>query len=261
MFRDIINVLSVWQLFLIILVLLLSFSALATYIAYYLIPKESVDNEYSRSTDSILNIMGSGYGVFLGFVIITLWNHYLYVQKNVYQEADDISVVVRYLAVIPPKDRAPMENSLKEYLHAIQTDEWQQMRLGKESDKTWKAVYAMLKTFQNYTPQTAKQGLYYRQILNHMDSFLKERRDRLITVHSILNNELRTALILGAIVIVFLSSLLKAHEGGAIRILANICLALVIGFNLTLALSFDYPFSGDISVSSAPFYQGVLKNF
>ncbi|OCH98001.1 hypothetical protein A8135_01905 [Legionella jamestowniensis] len=261
MFRELINTLSVWQLFLINLVMLLSFSVLATYIASYLISKESVDTEYSRSTDSILSIMGSGYGVFLGFVIITLWNHYLYVQKNVYKEADDLSVVVRNLNVFPEKERLPMENSLKQYVHLIRTDEWKMMREGKESDKAWSAMHAMLLAFQNYTPKTAKEALFYRQNMNHLDSFLKERRDRLISIHSILNNELRTALILGAIVIVFLSSLLKAHEGGTMRMLANFCLALVIGFNLTLAFSFDYPLSGSISVSNEPFFEGVLKNF
>ncbi|ASQ44991.1 bestrophin-like domain [Legionella clemsonensis] len=261
MFRELINTLSVWQLFLINLVVLLSVSVLATYIASHFISKKSVNKEYSRSTDSILNIMGSGYGVFLGFVIITLWNHYLYVQKNVYKEADDISVVVRDLNAIPEKDRRPLENSLKQYLHLLRTDEWSMMRKGQESEQTWNAMRTMLITFQQYTPKTPKEVLFYRQIMTHMDSFLQGRRDRLITIHSILNDELRTALILGAIVIVFLSSLLKAHEGGTMRIVANFCLALVIGFNLTLALSFDYPFSGSIAVSKAPFYEGMLKNF
>ncbi|KTC86552.1 DUF4239 domain-containing protein [Legionella brunensis] len=261
MFREVINTLSVWGIFLINLVLLLSFSFFASYIASLLIPKKAVDQEYSRSTDSILNVMGSGYGVFLGFVIITLWNHYLSIQKIVYQEADSLSVIIRNIAVFPEKDRLPLQNTLQHYVKMVRTDEWQTMRQGKESEPAWEALQNMTTAFQNYTPTTPKQALYYRQAIGTLGTLLANRRDRLIALHSILSNELRTALILGAVVIIFLSSLLKARAGGTMRILANICLAIVVSFNLTLALSFDYPFSGSISVSNAPFYEGVLSKF
>ncbi|WED43288.1 DUF4239 domain-containing protein [Legionella cardiaca] len=259
MFRELINTFSVLQIFLLILVLLTAFSALASYLASILIPKETVNSEYSRSTDNILSIMGSGYGVFLGFVIIALWNQYLAVQRIVYQEADALSIIVRNIEVFPEEDRSILKNAVYRYLEAIRVDEWQTMRQGKESEKAWAATYNLYKTFQTYDPKTQKQALFYRQIINNIDATLKDRRNRLISMKSILTDEMRTALILGAMVIIFLSSLLKAREG-ALRIFATFCLATVISFNLTLALSFDYPFSGSISVSNAAFYEGVLAN-
>ena len=257
-FRELINYFSIWELFFINLVILMGISLAAFYLGRFVMPALKKDEEYSKSTDSVLGILGSGYGVFLGFVIITLWNHYLNVKKIVYREADALSVIVRDLEVFPSRDIQPLKNSLVEYLHVTRTDEWQQMKEGKNSEQTWNAVYKMYRSFQDYMPQNAKENIYYRQVITSLDSLLKDRRDRLIAAQSILNDELRTALILGAVIIIFLSSFLKANEG-SIRIFANFCLAVVIGFNLTLALTFDYPFSGSISVSNASFYQGVLS--
>ncbi|WP_162263205.1 DUF4239 domain-containing protein [Legionella nautarum] len=233
-------------------------SLTAFYIGRFFICPEKKDKEYSKSTDNVLSILGSGYGVFLGFVIITLWNHYLNVQKIVYHEADALSVVVRDLEVLPPSATVPLKSSLVNYLHSVRNDEWEKMKKGERSEKTWNNAYKLYRSFQEYTPHSTKENLYYRQIMNYLDGLLKDRRDRLIASKSILNDELRVALILGAVMIIFLSSLLKANEG-SIRIFANFCLATVIGFNLTLALSFDFPFSGSISVNNAPFYQGVLS--
>ena len=33
----------------------------------------------------------------------------------------------------------------------------------------------------------------------------------------------------------------------------------VIAFNLVLAITLDYPFSGDVAVSNAPYFDGVLN--
>nr|HAT8715219.1 DUF4239 domain-containing protein [Legionella jordanis] len=256
-FRYLINSFSVWQLFLINFSILALISLLATYLGSLLISPYKIDHEFTRSTDSVLNILGSGYGIFLGFVIITLWNHYLNVQKIVYEEADAASALVRELEVFPAQDAQPLRQSIRDYLQAVRKNEWLTMRLGQESSQTWATTGKLYTTLQNFTPHNSKEEFYYRQLISHLDSMLKARRDRLIAAKSILNNELRTALILGAIVIVFLSSLLKSREG-SLRIFSNLCLAMVLGFNLTLALNFNFPFSGAISVSDKPLYQGML---
>ena len=132
------------------------------------------------------------------------------------------------------------------------------MKHGEESNKTWNAFQNLYLTFQEYTAKTAKEKFFYGQIMNNMDAALKKHRDRMLAVNSIINNEIRIALILGAVVIIILASILRTH--GPVRIFANICLAIVMGFNLTLALSFDYPFSGSISISNHPFYEGALAH-
>lgn len=71
------------------------------------------------------------------------------------------------------------------------------MRLGQESSQTWATTGKLYTTLQNFTPHNSKEEFYYRQLISHLDSMLKARRDRLIAAKSILNNELRTALILG----------------------------------------------------------------
>ncbi|MCL9685706.1 DUF4239 domain-containing protein [Legionella maioricensis] len=258
MFRELINLLSVGEIFILSTILLISLSLVVSYIGSIFIKSESVSPEYTRDTDSILGVMGSGYGIFLGFVIITLWGHYMEVQKDVYEEAGAISSIVHNIKVFPQADAFFLRKNIAAYLQAIRDDEWQKMKQGKESNKAWDAFQKLYITFQQYTAKTAKETFFYGQIMNNMDTALKKRRDRLLAVKSIINNEIRIALILGAIVIIVLASFLKTK--GPARIFANICLTIVIGFNLTLALCFDYPFSGSISISNYPFYEGVLAN-
>jgi hypothetical protein len=53
---------------------------------------------------------------------------------------------------------------------------------------------------------------------------------------------------------------LKGNRDEA-RNIAVLAIAGLVGFNLGLALTFDYPFSGDISISNKNYYEGILSQF
>lgn len=259
MFRTLINSLNIWETFILNFIILFLFSLLGSYIAHHFF-RETV-REHSKSMNNILNIMGAGYGVFLGFSIIALWNYYLHVSNIIYHEADALSVIARNLTVFPEKDRAAFDEVLRQYVLSVRNDEWKSMTNGHESQLAWDNFNTLLNRFQQFSPSSSlKEQFFYNQEISHLDEALKYRRNRLLAINSIMRDELRFALVLGGVVILFLAGLLRAN-GSGMHVLANSCLALIISFNLTLALHFDYPFSGGVSVSNTAFYQGILAKY
>lgn len=259
MIRVLINTFNIWETFILFFILLFLSAILGSYIANHLLRADI--KEHSRSMNNILSIMGSGYSVFLGFAIIALWNYYLNVGNIVYQEADELSLISRNLNVFPEKDRVVLDEALRQYVLSVRKNEWESMRMGKESQLAWDNLHKFFSAFQQFSPSSSpKQQFFYNQAIRHLDEVLKYRRNRLLAIHSILRQELRLALVLGAVVILFLAGLLKA-DGSGLHLLANSCLAIIISFNLTIALHFDYPFSGGVSVSNAAFYHGALARY
>ncbi len=262
MFRWIINYLPVWLLFIINFSIYIILVLFGTYLSRVILSSKKIDTDYSRTTDSILGILGGAYGFFLGFVIVTLWNTFTTAQKIVYQEADAVGILGRSLTTFPASWQMTMDNDIDNYIRTVRVNEWEAMRNGKSSPLAWNAINQLYFHLHQYTPASPKETLYYLQVVNNLNDLLKKRRDRLFYRNSILDNSLRTALILGAAVIAFMTGLLKGQgQQGAMRFLTISTFGLVIVFNLTLALNFDYPFSGKIAVSNAPFYQGVLQAF
>jgi hypothetical protein len=97
-------------------------------------------------------------------------------------------------------------------------------------------------------------------LINTLNELLKARRERLNGLKSIIPLPLRTALIIGSIFLVITLGGIRG-ERTFYYLIPILLFALVLGFNLALALSFDYPFSGPISVPNRLFYSGALSLF
>ena len=61
------------------------------------------------------------------------------------------------------------------------------------------------------------------------------------------------------IIVTFMAAIGSARRGVQTVMLLGV--TAIIAFNLVLATTLDYPFSGDVSVSSEPFTTGVLAQF
>lgn len=254
-----INAIPSWGVIAFFVIFFVSFAWIVSYLSSHAF-SEPVDIERKRAADNVLTILGSGYGILLGFIVVALWGDFLHARQSTEIEAGSLVAVIRNSAVFPEPIQKNIINAVGSYVKAVTQDEWIAMRTGQNSVKAFNALNTLFSTLQAYSPQPGKETIFYTEVLQQLNASATARHERLGTINSILPAALRLALILGGILLVFLTSILESRYNPA-RTILTLSLAGLIGFNLALAISFDYPFSGDISVSNAPFHQDLLAQF
>lgn len=118
----------------------------------------------------------------------------------------------------------------------------------------------MYHSMQSFTPTTKLEQLFYSEALQNLNTIQKLRRDRMNQLNSIIPDQLITALIIGVIILTFILGLMRG-QSRFIDLIPIIIFAVVLGFHLSIALSLDFPFSGDISVKNTFFNKGILNTF
>ena len=83
------------------------------------------------------------------------------------------------------------------------------------------------------------------------------RHVRLEKLESIIPAPLQAIIMLDMFLLIFVGALLNPKEKRS-HVMLMMVINVLIGANLAFITAFDYPFSGDISVSSKPFTLGVL---
>lgn len=218
------------------------------------------DKDHFERSNSIIAILSGGFSVLLAFVIITAWNYLLKAQDNAAQEANSLAVMMRNIAVFPQEAQIKLSKAIRDYTVAVRVDEWKSMEAGKESPSAANAFIGLYKSMQSFTPKTQLEKLYYSQALHNLNSIHKLRRDRMNQLHSVIPSRLSGALIIGSFVLTLTLGFIRGSSK-FIDVIPIIVVAVVLGFNLGIAFSLDFPFSGDISVKNDFFCHGVLNTF
>ena len=150
--------------------------------------------------------------------------------------------------------------AIRNYTVAVRVDEWKSMQEGKESLDAAQGIIKLYHSMQSFSPTTTLERLYYSQALRNLNSIQELRRDRINQLNSVIPGRVSAALIVGAIMLTLILGAMRGHSR-FVDLIPVIVFAGVLGFNLAIALSFDFPFSGNISVTNHFFYNGVLHTF
>ncbi|STX28292.1 Uncharacterised protein [Legionella beliardensis] len=259
MVRELINTLSFWQLALLYILILTVLTYLAAFISTRLITFP-IDKDHRALSNSLISILSAGFSVLLAFIIINTWNYLLKTQDEVAKEADALAAMMRDIHVFPAPVKTKIMNGIYNYTIIARTQEWAMLTQGKESSAAWAALHHLITILQSFEPRTTLERIYYTQAVRNLETVLETRRNRLARLHSIIPDKLNSALIIGSIFLVVILGLIRG-ETNFLHITPLLFFSIVLGFNLAIALSFDYPYSGDIAVSNHFFYQGMLGTF
>lgn len=259
MFRNIINIVPFWWFIFASLAFFGGLSYAAAVISKQYLGHK-VDNDYRMISNTLINILSASFSILLAFVIINTWNYRLQARASVAQEADYLSIILRESTVFPSEIKDKFIQSIKNYTIAVRVDEWKKMREGFESAQAWAALEALYKEVQSYQPITPHESIYYTQIVSHINALVAARRERLNQLESVIPKQLRQAIIVGSVLLVLILGAIRG-ESTFLNNMPVLLFSVVLGFNLALALSFDYPFSGDIIIDNHLLYSGILGQF
>lgn len=241
------------------MVMFVSISYVSSLFAHYFVSVEE-DNEHSQLSNSLMSILTGGFFVLLAFIIINTWNYLQDANNAASKEADYLALIVRNSTVFPEGAQKEIQSAVLEYTLAVRIKEWALMRDGKESPEAWSALDKLFVTIQHFQPKTKQEGFYYNSMINNLNGVLSSRRIRLNKIVSIIPPVLTYSIFWGSIFLAVLLGLIRGTDR-VLNMTPILLFSGLFGFNLALALSFDYPYSGEITVSNKTFYSGALGAF
>lgn len=259
MFRELINSIPFTLLITLFITLFVLITYLSASLSFGFFDSGDEDSRL-MTTHSIMSILTGGFFVLLAFIIINAWTYMQEARSDTSKEATNLALIIRNSSAFPENEQRKIVKAAADYLVAVRVNEWATMRQGKESLEADKALDHLYITIQNYKPRLPHEKLYYSLITANMNGMIQARRERLNKIVSLIPSTLSHSIFFGAIFIAFILGVVRGKDR-VFNLLPILLFSGLLGFNLALALSFDFPFSGDISVSNKVFYNGVLGSF
>lgn len=201
---------------------------------------------------AIFGTLGMAYTVLLAFVVVVVWQAYDLANTNVGKEANMIGDLYRDSQSFKEPGRSQIRALLQQYRDSVVQDEWPALATGSESPKVTKIMDALTRAYAGYTVDTMSEQIFFQESIRRLNSLYDLRNDRVVASTTGIHPLLWFVLIFGgvatvAFVFFFGSEDLQAQIG------MTMLLASLIGLILLTVLVFDFPFTGDISVSSRAF--------
>ncbi len=219
--------------------------------------REGFDAEVSSQ---ILGVVASLFGLLLAFVIVIEYQNFGSAQANVGQEADSLAAITRDSSALSPAEGARVRAAVGDYVRAVVTDEWPDLREGRQSLRASDDVNEIYAALEAAKPTSPGATAFYNDSVRQINAALIARRDRLDAAAGGLPSLILALVLVGALVILFYVMLVGSrsfwfHTIGALSI------ALVVALSLVVLVDLSYPFSGSLVVSSSPFQTGQLAQF
>jgi hypothetical protein len=257
--RWLLNTFTTWELWIIVVGGFVLFAVIGLILFERFLPKLR-EGEVNDVAGVILGVLAAIYGIVLAFVIVSLYDDFRTTKDDIRTEASAVAMVYRDTRGFSPPVAQAIKANIGDYIVTVRGQEWRDLRHGDESTRAWNDLTKLYVIMQHYTPKTEPQRVFYAEAVGRVNDLMAARRERLNDAEEGIPPTFEVLLIGGALLMLVFTFVfgVKSFRLHAAMVVA---VALLIGFNLLVALVLDFPFSGQVSVSSSPFEQGALAVF
>src|SRR5215470_12272514 len=119
------------------------------------------DSDFEPVADSLRVVYELLFALILAFVLASVLDEMGNAESAVASQATTISELVRANDELPMDKRAPLDNAVGRYVHAVAGDEWKTMRDGRESALANSELEGMYVQYGNFTPRGTEQTAVY----------------------------------------------------------------------------------------------------
>lgn len=249
----------IWLMVLGILLFSLTFSwtltALERRWAPYPVAKEN--NELVGFTYAVFGLI---YGVVLAFTIVIAWQRFADAERIVMQEAAMLSELWRDARAFSPEISQGLQENLLAYTHSVVEDEWPRMAAEGTGHPKTRALYEELweRTYR-ISPRTPNEEAYLSELLADLSELSLNRKLRVHHSRAEISPMLWMVLLVGAAPTIGYT-LLFANRHDSVQAIVTSTVVLIVLLSLFVALSLQYPFTGDVSIGPQAF-QEILRAF
>lgn len=259
MTRWLLNTFPTWALLLLVPALLVALAVAGQLLVRRRWPHVA-EGEHNDVAGVMLGVLGGVYGIVLAFVIVALYEDFQAAKETVHEEATHLAQLQRSSGAFPPAVRVRIAADVGGYAEAVVEEEWKLMENGRESAAAWARVDDLYAVLQGYEPRTASESAFYGEAVSTLDELVASRRSRLTHAQESLPGSFLVLIVGGAVLLLGFLYFFGMRSTRA-QLVMIVGVAALVGFNLVLAVVLDHPFSGDVTVSHAPFRQGALARF
>ena len=199
------------------------------------------------------------YGFFLGFVMTVLWQTYNKANDIVTQEASHLTMLADNSYGLGPQDGARLRRDIAHYITAVREKEWPAMREGKSCPEAATALDNLLSDLESFSPMGDVALSAYTAITATAMNLYNDRKARLGLLESSISDVMRVFITLGYLIDVLLIALVYSQRK-RMHLVLTALFGTMVAFNIGIAANLDFPFSGEVSISSDPLIQGNLAS-
>lgn len=200
-----------------------------------------------------LTLVTALYGLFFGFVIVSLWEQQRGAEDNVVQEASDLRTVFRLADGVSDPARSRIRAAAVDYAGEVIEDEWPRLVEGDATlsyhhpakDRIWQAIMA-------HTPADDREHAFFGSLIEHFESLSDARRKRSYDSLRGLPAYLWLILVLGSGLSIACTLFLGTSNLRTQALLSGVSGGL-IALMLFVVHDLQHPFSGHWVVSPAAF--------
>jgi hypothetical protein len=216
---------------------------------------------FEEMADGLRVVYELVFALILAFVIASVLDTFSTAESTVATEATTLAHMKRSSLAFPLEQQRRLDEGLDQYVHAIVDDEWKAMRVGEHSDRASAALETLYALYQSYTPPPAAgaEAEFYTAAVAGLADATSARRARLGLGAADLPTPLRLFLPVGAVLLLVLEY--RPRMPLRAQLVHMGLLATVVSFSCLLTVLLDYPFSGEVAVSPAPFKEGALAEY
>jgi uncharacterized protein (DUF983 family) len=204
----------------------------------------------------IFATVGVTYAVLLSFIVSVTWQDFDEARENAYREAHAIVSLYHDTRPLPTAFRSELKRNLVTYVDAIIEDEWLIMIKGEKSAAAEQAQDAIWRLYHGYLPKNETQKIFFAESVNKLNDACDLRKMRLLEAHAAIHPIIYFVLIVGGMITIAFS-LFFGTKNFVPHIIMTSLLAAMIAIALSTIVILDFPFTGDISVSSDVFKQAL----
>jgi hypothetical protein len=203
-------------------------------------------------------VIGVLYAVLLAFVVVAVWEDFRHTESAVRDEAKAAVDLHRVIHALPRIQKDAVHQSLMSYLSDVRQKEWQTMRLGLPSPKVTDDLNMLSHAIFDLNPEGAREAALYAHALRLLTVITDNRDERLDSSDGTVPGILWLTLLAGGIITLGYPAFFGAENSRA-QVLMTVSLAALVAFALVLGLALDYPFTGDLRISSKPFDAAIAQ--
>lgn len=185
-------------------------------------------------------VIGHGYavlslfiGILLALMVVAVWERYVEAQEITESEANTLADLYSDAAAFREPDRSRLRQRIRDYVLAVEADEWRAMAERKESPRAWQAYATIRRAYLDVTPHDLREALWLEQSLRRLDVLADARRLRLLHSRTRLPAAMWIALSVLSLATVGFSYLFGVRDP---RLHAVVSGAIAAGLALTLTL-------------------------
>jgi Ca2+/H+ antiporter len=248
--------LSPVELFFVVVICPMLLSFLGLYLTQKFLPSQFLKQSHDV-TGPLFSTLGAVYGIFLAFVVSTMWQEFSNTGTNLVQEArvlDNLYFGTKALAPI----QGELQTLLREYRDSVVKDEWISMAKGEANPETVQLLHRIYDVYMSYQPHNDAESASLHQSIQNLAAMTGLRASRIDDSSSGLLPLLWFVLLVGALVIIGFSFLFGGHNFKFQAVMTMLLTGVIFMIFFTI-ISLDFPFTGGTTISPEPLQSLELR--